>query len=68
MIPFYSERLAHITQDYDEKKRLLAPQEDLTFLQSTRIEVERKLETEKREVQDLATNLYDTWLKIVDIR
>jgi hypothetical protein len=60
--------LAHITQDYDEKKRLLAPQEDLTFLLSTRTEVERKLETEKREVQDLATNLYDTWLKIVDIR
>jgi len=68
MIPFYTERLAHIIQDYNEKKRLLAPQEDLNFLQSTRTEVERKLETEKREVQELATNLYDTWLKIVDIR
>lgn len=68
MIPFYAQRLNYITREFEDKTRLLAPQEDLNFLTNTRVEVERKLESEKREVQELASNLYETWLKICDRR
>ena len=68
MIPFYAQRLNYITREFEDKTRLLAPQEDLNFLTNTRLEVERKLESEKREVQELASNLYETWLKICDRR
>lgn len=44
------------------------PKSETDFLQNTKKEVERKLEDEKREVQQLATTLYDTWTKIDDIR
>jgi hypothetical protein len=32
------------------------------------VEVERKLENEKKEVQDLANALYDNWIAISDLR
>ncbi len=44
------------------------PKSETDFLQNTKKEVERKLEDEKREVQQLATTLYETWTKIDDIR
>jgi len=50
MIPFYMQKLEHIDREIEEKTRMLAPKQDIDFLRSTRNEVERKLESEKREV------------------
>lgn len=50
MIPFYAQRLNYIARELEDKTRLLAAQEDINFLTNTKIEVERKLENEKREV------------------
>lgn len=68
MIPFYTQRVQYIQNEIAEKKRLLAPQNEIQFLTNTLVEVERKLENEKKEVQDLANALYDNWIAISDLR
>lgn len=50
MIPFYTQRVQYIQNEIVDKKRLLAPQNEIQFLTNTLVEVERKLENEKKEV------------------
>lgn len=68
MIPFYQERQAFIDTEIQQKNREGAKQHDIEFLKTTKDEVDRKLEVERRELQDLATNLYETWTEITDLR
>jgi hypothetical protein len=68
MIPFYESRYQFITSEIDLKQRANAKKEDIDFLTKTKDDVHRKLEQEKREIQTLATGLYETWTKIQEVR
>ncbi len=64
MIPFYEHRAQFIQAELELKSRAGASKDDLEFLAKTKDDVTRKLEQEKREVQTLASGLYETWSKI----
>lgn len=65
MIPFYMERASFIGQEISAKQdQGNTPESELNFLIKTKETVERSLEKEKLEVNNMANGLYSIWSEI----
>jgi len=65
MIPFYQQRLDHIKDEIAHKEEDNAvTDQDRDFLQRMLVEANKAYEKEKREIDELANKLYETWQKL----
>lgn len=65
LIPFYMERLQFIESEQAAKTNdVNCTQDELDFLQKTREEVTLALEKEKKELNEMANQIYQIWLEI----
>ena len=70
LIPFYMQRLKFMEDEHHKMNREhgLASDEDAEFLKRNIEETQRKLELEKKEIQDLADKLYRKWKDVKELR
>lgn len=72
LIPFYMERLRFMEDEQYKREREganpMRSRDDDEFLRKNIEETQRKLEQEKREIQDCADALYKKWLQIKEVR
>lgn len=63
MIPFYQQRLQHLNETIRSKRGDPGTsQEDITFLEKTKVDMQKNLDREKTELNEKAQALYNTWL------
>ena len=72
MIPFYMERLRFINDELNQKSQMAqqerVPEQEITFLVQTQKEVQRSLDKEKHEVNQMANKMYEIWKEILEQR
>lgn len=68
LIPFLMERLNNIKDEISSKSRSDKMRKDVPFLKKMQENLKNELETEKKELKEMAQEIYDIWLKICKIR
>ena len=67
LIPFYMERIKFM-EDQHYKRQSYGRGDDIEFLERNIEETKRKLDNEKREIQNMAEAVYKKWKDIKEVR